>query len=113
MLAAVKAQVPFKINDREVIVDGERTTVRLYDNNILDLFRKSGEIRLKGNTRVTRKSARVFNTILREFSEYHIVSKEKQWILEGPSGEKLPISTYDVVIPIISPAMSNRILMNS
>jgi len=100
MLAAVKAQVPFRINGREVTVDGEKTAVKLHEEEIVVLFWKERRIMLSGKTKVTRKSARVFNTVLREFSDFEMVSKGGQWILQGEMGEPMPVNGKGVVIPM-------------
>ena len=80
MLAAVKAQVPFRINGRRVAVDDKKTTVSLCDKAIATLSFKTRTISINGDTPVTRKSARVINTILREFTEFWICSIDGQWV---------------------------------
>ena len=100
MLAAVKAQVPFRINGREVAVEEDKTTVSLHSEAIALLSFKERTVSLVGKTMVSRKSARVFNTILREFTDFEMVSREGQWILQSPMGEPMPIGKKGIILPM-------------
>jgi len=98
MLSAIKAGVPFKINGREVAVDGEKTTVKLHDEEIVVLFWKEKRITLSGKAKVSRKSARVINTILREYTSFEMTSTGGQWVLIGDMGEPMPVNRIGVVV---------------
>lgn len=100
MLAAVKAQVPFRINDREVTVDGEKTTVSLYGEPVVSISAKEKKMILNGLTPVSRKSARVFNTLMEELSSCQMRSHGGQWIIYGQAGEMLPVQGCKVTIPL-------------
>lgn len=100
MLAAIKAQVPFKINGREVAVDDQKTTVMLHGEEVAKLDFKTGKITIYARTRVTRKSTRVFNSILKEYTGCSVVSRDGQWILKLLSGRLEPLGTREVIIPI-------------
>jgi len=98
MLAAVKAQVPFKINDREVTVDGDKTTVSLYGSPVASISNKEKKITLNGKTPVSRKSARVFNTLIEDLSSCRMKSRDGQWIIYGQAGEMLPVQGCQITI---------------
>lgn len=100
MLAAIKAQVPFSINGREVAVDDERTTVRLYGGVLAEMDFGDESIRLDGSTPVSRKSTRVFNAVLREYTHFSIQSRDGQWILRGPFGMLTPVGTGKISVPM-------------
>ena len=100
MLAAVKAQFPFRINDREVTVDGEKTTVSLFGTPVASISPSDKEITIYGQTPVSRKSARVFNTLLEDLSDCRMRSRDGQWVIYGRAGEILPIQDCRVTIPM-------------
>lgn len=100
MLAAVKAQVPFKINDREVTVDGDKTTVSLYGSPVASISSKDRKMTLFGQTPVSRKSARVFNTLLEDMSTCRMASRSGQWIICGNAGETMPVQGCTITLPI-------------
>lgn len=100
MLAAIKAQVSFKINGREVAVDEETTTVLLHGEEVAKINSKTRKITLYARTRVSRKSTRVFNCILKEFTGCSVLSRDGQWILKLLSGRMEPLGTREVIIPI-------------
>ena len=100
MLAAVKAQVPFRINGRRVAVDDKKTTVSLCDKAIATLSFKNRTISINGDTPVTRKSARVINTILREFTEFWICSIDGQWVVSDPQGLCVPVGQENICLPM-------------
>ena len=100
MLAAIKAQVSFKINGREVAVDEETTTVLLHGEEVAKINSKTRKITLYARTRVSRKSTRVFNCILKEFNGCSVLSRDGQWILKLLSGRMEPLGTREVIIPI-------------
>lgn len=100
MLAAVKARVPFRINGREVAVDGETTTVTLHGERIAEMDFNDESIRLEGSTPVSRKSTRVFNAVLKEYTLFSIQSRDGQWILRGPYGILTPVGTRRITVPM-------------
>ena len=100
MLAAIRSRVPFRINGREVAVDGETTTVILHGEEVAKINSGTRKITLYARTRVSRKSARVFNCILKEFTGCSVLSREGQWILKLLSGRMEPLGTREVILPI-------------
>jgi len=99
MLAAIRAQVPFRINGREVTVGKGLTTVMLHGKIIATISFSKRIITLNGRTPVSRKSARVFNTILREHTSYSIQSINGQWVLAGLSNGPEPVGKREIVLP--------------
>ena len=102
MLAAVKAQVPFRINGREVAVEEDKTTVKLHGETIAVLSFKENKITLYAKTSVSRKSTRVFNALLKEYTSCSMTSTEGQWLLRLPSGRKEPLGMREVTVPLSS-----------
>jgi len=100
MLAAIKAQVPFRINDRDVTIDGGITTVSLFGKPIALISSEEKKITLYGQTPVSIKSARVFNTLMEDLSSCRMMSRDGQWIICGESGETLPVQDCKIVIPM-------------
>ena len=103
MLAAVKAQVPFRINGRDVAVDRGTTTVRLHGETIAVLSLTEGKITIHAGTPVSRKSTRVFNALLKEYTDCRMTSTDGQWLLRLPSGRMEPLGTREVTIPFRKP----------
>jgi len=98
MLAAIRAQVPFRINGREVTVGKGMTTVRLHGEPIATVSFQDRTVTLNGDTPVYRKSARVFNTILHEYTSYSMRSVGGQWVIAGlPQGPE-PVGTRDITL---------------
>lgn len=101
VIAAVKAQVSFRVNGRSVGVDDEKTVVRLFDREIMRLYFNDGVVRLNGETPVSRKSARVMNALLKEFTTYEVLSREGQWMLRDTmSGALMPMAGVAVSVPV-------------
>jgi len=98
MLAAIRAQVPFRINGREVTVGKGMTTVRLHDETIATISFRDRTITLNGDVPVSRKSARVFNTILHEYTPYTIKSITGQWVIKGLNQGPEPVGTRNLTL---------------
>ena len=99
MVAAVKARVPFRINGRDVAVEKDTTTVRLHGETIAVLSLMERKLTLYARTPVSRKSTRVFNALLREYTDCRMTSTDGQWLLRLPSGRMEPLGTREVTIP--------------
>lgn len=102
MIAAVKAQISFRVNGRSVGVDDEKTVVRLFDREIMRLSFIEGKVTQNGDAPVSRKSARVMNALLKEFTAFEILSREGQWILRCPSGTLMPVGSKSISVPMIN-----------
>lgn len=100
MTASVKMRVPFRINGREVSVDGEIVTVSLLGQKTVEIDFYTREVTVFGVTKVTRKSARVINALLRELTQFCFTSRDGQWVLCGPAGMIVPTGRLDVRIPL-------------
>lgn len=100
MLAAIRSRVPFRINGREVAVDGETTTVTLHGEQVARLDFNDLSMVLEGGTPVSRKSTRVFNAMLREYTSFSMQSRDGQWILRGPCGILTPVGTKTITVPM-------------
>ena len=100
MLAAIGSRAPFRINGREVAVDGETTTVTLHGERIAELDFGNQSMVLYGTTPVSRKSTRVFNAILKEHTLFSMQSRDGQWILRGPFGILTPVGTGRITVPM-------------
>ena len=99
MVAAVKARVSFRVNGRSVGVDDEKTVVRLFGREIMRLYFGAGILRINGETPVSRKSARVMNALLKEFTRYRMMSRGGQWMLKDMmSGGVIPVTGIKVTL---------------
>lgn len=101
MLSAIKAGVPFRINGREVTVENNGlATVRLHGEIIATLSFQSRTVIIYGRTPVSRKSARVFNSLLKAFTDCSIQSMEGQWVISGYSASAEPLGTREITLPM-------------
>lgn len=102
MTASVKMRVPFRINGREVSVEGDMVTVSLLGQKTAEIDFYARVVTIFGVTRVTRKSARVINALLRELTQFHFASMNGQWVLYGPAGIIVPTGQLDVRVPMVN-----------
>ena len=100
MLAAIGTRVPFRTNGREVAVDEDTTTVTLHGERIAELDFEDQSMVLYGSTPVSRKSTRVFNAILKEYTLFSMQARDGQWILRGPYGILTPVGTGRITVPM-------------
>ena len=100
MLSAVNMKTELDVNGRKVTVEGDRVTVSLYNDPIMCVLFDEKLIRLCSNIPVTRKSAKVINTLLDAYTDCLIRSLGGVWLLERRKGETIPIGKNFVTIPI-------------
>jgi len=100
MIASVRMRVPFRINGREVCMDGDVATISLLGQKTAAIDFLAREVTVFGVTMVTRKSARVINAVLREFTQFHFVSADGQCLLCDRTGIVVPTGRLEVRIPM-------------
>ena len=100
MLTAVNMKTELEVNGRMVTVEGDRVTVSLYNDPIVCVLFDEKLVRLCSNIPVTRKSAKVLNTILDAYTDFSMRSLNGTWLLERRKGETIPIGKNFVTIPM-------------
>ena len=100
MLAAVRMRTELSVNGRMVSVEGDRVTVSLHDEPAVCVRFDEVDVRLCSSTLVTRKSAKVLNTILEAYTDCKVRSLNGIWLLERRKGEVIPMGKKFVTIPI-------------
>ena len=87
---AVFNKHPATYNNREVrcTVEG-RVDVLLHKKLLLSWYPETKTAEIDGKALPTRKSSRLANAIISQFSPCRVYSKDKRWFLKTGSGEKL------------------------
>ena len=100
MLAAIDSRVPLKRNDREIVIGTDSVSVNLHGERVAELLAGRGELLLDGRTQVSRKSARVLNSLLTHYTPCSILSRDGSWYLKLKGGSTVPVSGRTVRIPV-------------
>lgn len=108
MLSAIRLKVAMQMNGRKVSVDGDRVKVTLHGVPALVVRFDSGDVRVNGMLKVSRKSAKVLNAVLRTYTDCTVASAEGCWILEGKDGQRVPINGVMATIPMTRKAKSGQ-----
>ena len=98
MLAAVNMRTELTVNDRKVSVEGDRVTISIYDNPAVCMRLDEVDVRLSSGILVSRKCAKVLNTILEAYTDCRVRSLNGIWLLERRKGETIPIGKNFVTI---------------
>ena len=80
-VAAIRANLPLKFNNRQVIRENDVTTVLLHGSPCLQINHASSVITLSGHCMTSRKSSRMMNAILSSYTSYRVYSKKGRWFL--------------------------------
>ena len=100
MLAAIRMKSQLSINGREVTVNGENVTIWLYGVPTVVVRFGKGDIRINGMIKVSRKSAKVLNAILKTYTDCSVKGMGKCWVLERNDGEIVPLGENLATIPM-------------
>lgn len=103
MISAVQNRKEFSYNSREVHPEGDTVSVSLHGSPCATLDFKKGFVTVFGESLNSRKSAKVFNAILRTFTECHAKSDHGKWEIVIPVGMEVEFSGKVLRIPF-SPA---------
>lgn len=71
--------------------DGKRATILLHGFACMELDTGKGLLTIMGNTLPTKKSCRLINAFLSEFSIGKTMTRNGTWFHESPSGERIII----------------------
>ena len=82
MLAAVNMRTDLAVNGRKVSVDGDDVIVSLHDMPVVRLRMGLGYLRICPGIPCTRKSSRVLNAVLEEYTDCRVRSLNGTWLLE-------------------------------
>ena len=100
MLSAIRLRVAMQMNGRDVTVDGDRVSVSLHGVPAIVVRFDSGDVRVNGMLQVSRKSAKVFNAVLRTYTDCTVASVEGCWVLEGKDGQRIPMAGRMATVPM-------------
>ena len=100
MLSAIRLRVAMQMNGRDVTVDGDRVSVSLHGVPAIVVRFDSGDVRVNGMLQVSRKSAKVFNAVLRTYTDCTVASVEGCWVLEGKDGQRIPMTGRMATVPM-------------
>lgn len=84
MMVAIKSRIPFKVNGREVRIEGDIVTVSLLGKETVRIDFAEREVTVSGGVMVTRKSARVINAVLQAYTKFRLSILASQWVIKGP-----------------------------
>ena len=76
MLSAIRLRVAMQMNGRDVSVEGDRVKVALHGVPAMVVRFDSGDVRVNGMLKVSRKSAKVLNAVLRTYKDCTVASVE-------------------------------------
>lgn len=100
MMAAVQARRPFVYNSREVRPDGDKVHVSLHGKPCASVDFARGLVTVHGQALNSRKSAKVFNAVLRTYTESYAKSRDGRWEIVIPVGMEVEFTGDNVSIPI-------------
>lgn len=100
MLSAIRLRVAMQMNGRDVSVDGDNVKIALHGVPAMVVRFGSGDVRVNGMLKVSRKSAKVLNAVLRTYTDCTVASVEGCWVLEGKDGQRVPMTGLMATIPI-------------
>lgn len=100
MLSAIRLRVAMQMNGRDVCVDGDNVRIALHGVPALVVRFGSGDVRVNGMLKVSRKSAKVLNAVLRTYTDCTVASVEGCWVLEGKDGQRVPMTGLMATIPM-------------
>ena len=104
MMAAVQARQPFVYNSREVRPEGNKVHVSLHGKPCACIDFGRGLVTVHGESLNSRKSAKVFNAVLRTYTESYAQSRDGRWEIVVPVGMEVEFTGDKVSIPILRAA---------
>ena len=100
MLSAIRLKVAMQMNGRDVSVEGDQVKVALHGVPAIVVRFDSGDVRVNGMLKVSRKSAKVLNAVLRAYTDCQVTSAEGCWILEDKDGNQVPLTGQSATVPM-------------
>lgn len=99
MICAILNREEFSYNSREVRPQGDTIRVSLHGVPCATLDFRKGFVTVYGESLNSRKSAKVFNAILRTFTECHAKSNHGKWEIVVPVGLEVEFSGKAIKLP--------------
>lgn len=100
MMEAVRDGRPFEYNDRSVRPEGNRMVISLHGRRCASVDFGRGLVTVHGEALRSRKSAKVFNAVLRTYTEAYARSTHGRWDVMVPIGTEVEFSDERLSIPI-------------
>ena len=100
MMSAVNARLPFKSGGREVSAKGEVMDISLCGKPCASVDFDKGLVTVQGESLTSRKSAKVFNAVLRTYTEASARSVHGRWQILIPVGMEVEFSGNRIGVPI-------------
>lgn len=100
MISAVNDRLPFQSGGREVTPHGERMDISLCGMPCASVDFDMGLVTVRGKSLTSRKSAKVFNAVLRTYTEASARSVHGRWQIRIPVGIEVEFSGDRIGIPI-------------
>lgn len=108
MMAAVQARQPFEYNSRVVETDGNRVDISLHGHKCASIDFSRGLVTVHGDSLKSRKSAKVFNAVLRTYTEAYAKTCHGKWDIMVPVGTQVEFTDQRLSIPISRGADGKR-----
>lgn len=99
MISAIRSRKEFCYNSREVHPQGDTVRVSLHGVPCATLDFKKGFVTVFGESLNSRKSAKVFNAVLRTYTESYAKSDHGRWEIVVPVGTEVEFSGKNLKIP--------------
>lgn len=99
MIRAICRRQEFSYNSREVHPEGDTVRVSLHGSPCATLDFAKGFVTVHGESLNSRKSAKVFNAILRTFTDCYAKSDHGKWEVVVPVGLEVEFSGMMLKLP--------------
>ena len=99
MIAAIRSRKELRYNSREVLPQGDKVRVSLHGVPCVVLDFRKGFVTVFGESLNSRKSAKVFNAVLRTYTESYAKSHHGRWEIVVPVGTEVEFSGRNLMIP--------------
>lgn len=100
MISAIIERRAFNYNSREVRPEGDIVHVSLHGVPCITVDFRQRLVMVKGDSLNSRKSAKVFNAVLKTFTEVSAKSDHGKWSLSIPVGMEVDFSGERIGVPI-------------
>jgi len=100
MIDAVRDRRPFEYGSREVLPEGDKVLVSLHGAPCARVDFDKGIVTVHGQSLKSRKSSKVFNAVLRTYTDSYAQNRDGRWELVVPVGLQVDFNGNDVSVPI-------------
>ena len=100
MIRAILERRDFKYNSREVRSEGDTVFVSIHGVPCITVDFRQRLVTVKGEVLNSRKSAKVFNAVLKTFTEVSARSDHGKWNLSIPVGIEVDFSGERISVPV-------------